>query len=94
MSRRPKQGKTYNISHLSTSSDKYTISWHITSVNTHTCTRTRACTHVHTHTHTHTHTNEILLYCTISATGVVAGEQPQPSRPRMVGLGGEIVSKY
>ena len=53
-----------------------------------------ACMHARAHTHTHTHTNEILLCCTISATGVVAGEQPQPSRPRMIGLGGEIVSKY
>ena len=65
-------------------------------MNRHTHTGARGYVPVHTHTHTHTHTRtiEILLCCTISATGVVAGEQPQPSRPRMVRLGGEIAAKY
>ncbi len=36
----------------------------------------------------------MLLCCIISATGAEATEQPQPRRPRTVGLGGEIISKY
>ena len=35
----------------------------------------------------------MLLWCIISATGVLATEQPHPSSPKSGGFGGEIASK-